>query len=750
MNEEFKPNSQAYQLFLEENYDRATELFAQDIEMFPDLIPNYWYLGLVLLLQGLEADAQMTWMEPFLDADLEQAQIWTNELVAVLLSEVERQRSLADLENCQHLQNAWAICQHIREIDPENAPNLLHLIQLSLDLDNLEEGDELLSQITDNLKSGLSIAIPNSLVRMTLEKLLNFSPLQPLTFQFAIACQQAHFVDAETLFNLLFARMEPFRHSLPLPLAIEYGELCHQLQPECLAVIANLTNWYQNAGRNLASAKLAQNMLAISDNLVDRIAANYLITRGFMQAGGCWAEASKAYQEYVHLVRSLIQSNIPVDINHILNLTTTGSFAFYFDDRPQATHQFLRELGDFTQTRIQQHFRHEGIGKSHEGSFEREPNNFEGKSKIRVGYLSQCLRRHSVGWISRWLLHYHDRDRFEIYAYSLVQTNDNVQQFISHNCTEFRHLSLADSIDRIADQIKQDRIDILVDLDSLTSNHCYSILALRPAPIQVTWLGMDAPELPTIDYFIADPYVLPKVADGYYDQKIWRLPQTYVAVNGFEVAVPSLRRQHLDIPQDAVIYLSCQTAVKRHPDTARLQLKIIKSVPNSYFLIKGCDELEVVQQFFMQIALEEGVSCDRLRFLPEVPSEEIHRANLGFVDIVLDTYPYNGATTTLETLWMGIPLVTKVGEQFAARNTYTMMMNAGVTDGIAWTDEEYINWGVQLGTDPQLRQKISHKLHSSRQIAPLWNAKAFTQDMENAYVQMWQKHMSGEESRKRN
>ncbi|MGA9383363.1 MAG: O-linked N-acetylglucosamine transferase, SPINDLY family protein, partial [Phormidium sp.] len=165
-------------------------------------------------------------------------------------------------------------------------------------------------------------------------------------------------------------------------------------------------------------------------------------------------------------------------------------------------------------------------------------------------------------------------------------------------------------------------------------------------------------------------------------------------------------------------------------------------VENSYFLIKGTADEESIKSFFIQIAESEGVSEERLRFLPDVPFEEIHRANLGIADIVLDTYPYNGATTTLETLWMGIPLVTKVGEQFASRNSYTMMMNVGVTEGIAWTDEEYVEWGVRLGKDAGLRQKIAWQLKQSRQTSPLWNGEKFTREMEKAYQQMWLKYCS--------
>jgi predicted O-linked N-acetylglucosamine transferase (SPINDLY family) len=213
-------------------------------------------------------------------------------------------------------------------------------------------------------------------------------------------------------------------------------------------------------------------------------------------------------------------------------------------------------------------------------------------------------------------------------------------------------------------------------------------------------------------------------------------------VDGFEVGVPTLRREDLKIEKDAVVYLSAQKGYKRHPDTARLQMQIIKEVPNSYFLIKGWGDDEAIKRFFIQSAELEGIDSSRLRFLSLDHSEAQHRANLSIADVVLDTFPYNGATTTLEVLWMGIPLVTRVGEQFAARNSYTMMMNAGITEGIAWSNEEYVEWGIRLGKDEALRQQVAWKLHKSRQTAPLWNGLQFTREIENAYEQMWQKYIS--------
>jgi predicted O-linked N-acetylglucosamine transferase (SPINDLY family) len=265
-------------------------------------------------------------------------------------------------------------------------------------------------------------------------------------------------------------------------------------------------------------------------------------------------------------------------------------------------------------------------------------------------------------------------------------------------------------------------------------------MALKPAPIQVTWLGLDASGIPAIDYFIADNYVLPKNAEEIYSEKIIRLPNSYLSVDGFEVGVPTRRRTDLNIPDDAIIYLTVQSGLKRTLNMICLQLQILQQVPNSYLLIKGFADKETIRELFLKSADELGISQDRLRFLPNDFNEETHRANLGIADIVLDTYPYSGATTTLETLWMGIPLVTRVGEQFAARNSYTFMKNAGISQGIAWSDEEYVQWGIKLGLNQNLREEIRYQLHQSRHRSPLWNGKKFTLDMEKAYEQIWQNH----------
>ncbi|NCQ43167.1 MAG: O-linked N-acetylglucosamine transferase, SPINDLY family protein, partial [Cyanobacteria bacterium] len=262
-------------------------------------------------------------------------------------------------------------------------------------------------------------------------------------------------------------------------------------------------------------------------------------------------------------------------------------------------------------------------------------------------------------------------------------------------------------------------------------------MAVKPAPIQVTWLGLDASGIPNIDYYIADPYVLPDHAQEYYSEKIWRLPQTYLAIDGFEIATPTRRREDFGLGKDDVIFMNLQNPAKLNPDILKSQLKIVNAVPHGYLFTKIRKDEEALKELVTKVAKSENVSLEKLRFIPSDITVETHRANLSIADVVLDTYPYNGSTTTLEALWAEIPVVTRVGEQFAARNSYTYMINAGITEGIAWSDEEYVEWGIKLGTDEQLRKEVSWKLRQSKKTSPLWNGKQFTREMEKAYQQMW-------------
>ncbi|MBD3880221.1 tetratricopeptide repeat protein [Phormidium tenue FACHB-886] len=539
------------------------------------------------------------------------------------------------------------------------------------------------------------------------------------------------------LLKFLLEQAQALNHAGYYEEAVQLGLICIELAPDDPNVLLPAANWMQHTDDPswlLESIALAETGLARSSSLIDQVLFTHLSLSALMSTCGEWQHSWKSYQIHKQLLASLGAGAEVADRNRLPNLLGMGAFLLYFEDNPKINRPIRSQFAAVCQAELQQQVATQRGQRYHQTY---APLGGSVNRPLKIGYLSECLRQHSIGWLIRWLLKYHDRHRFDVHLYSLMPAEDWLQNSFRAAYGD-RFQTLPPTAVEIADRIYQDKIDILVELDSLTSLSGCGAVALKPAPIQVNWLGYDASGIPGVDYFIADPYVLPEAAQSYYQEKIWRLPQTYIAVEGFEAHTPSLRRDQLGIPADAIAYLSSQSGLKRNPDNVRLQLRILKEVPHSYFLIKSWRaSLERLESFFGQLADAEGVSRDRLCFLPGVASEFTHRANLGLADVVLDTYPYNGATTTLEALWMGLPIVTRVGEQFAARNSYTMMQNVGLSEGIAWTDEEYVEWGVRLGQDATLREEIGYRLRRSRHTSPLWNAKVFTQQMETAFEQMW-------------
>ncbi|MCG5061240.1 MAG: O-linked N-acetylglucosamine transferase, SPINDLY family protein [Limnoraphis sp. WC205] len=723
---------QAEKCLLNGDYLQASRLYESAIETEPDVKSHYWNFGLMMLLQGEEAEAQTTWLFAMAEGEPEEVEQWTIELIQVLQHEAQRREYLEDWAV------AWAIRQHIREINPTDINNILNLIALSIFLKTYT-GEEFSSfDVFELLQSESSVEVDSQLLLLVLQTVLNYAPLDPQSLEFTKACLpyvsgQSELID---VLNTTATIISMTHHQAKL--AVEYAEFAFQLEPENTTVLFLITTLYQKAGNLDKGIELAKYCYAALEDLADKVYANHLILRGLMSAGGgSVVEVSSTLERHETLVNSFIELD-PGDLTQevTMRLFSTLFFPPYLRDEPQVNNKLRQQVAQICQKNVET-YAEDKVSQYKQKLASRQPIRNTDKP-LRVGYISYCLRNHSVGWLARWLFHHHNREKFQIYAYLInaKDRQDTLQDWYVNQADKAHEFPAG--CGEIADRISEDEIDILIDIDSITLDVTCEIMALKTAPVQVTWLGWDASEVQNIDYYIADPYVLPENAQEYYSETIWRLPQTYIAVDGFEVGTPTLRRDELNIPGDAVIYLSSQRGFKYHPQTAKMQMQILKEVPNSYFLIKGLIQQDIVKEFFIQLAKDEGINPDRLIFLSGVPTSYIHRANLAIADVVLDTFPYNGATTTLETLWMEIPMVTRVGQQFASRNSYTMMVNAGINEGIAWTDEEYVEWGIRLGTDEVLRQQVAWKLRKSKQTAPLWNGKQFTREMEKAYQQMWQ------------
>lgn len=728
-------HSQAYEWLVQGDYAAAANFYEQIIEQAPETPSYYWHFGLLLLLQRQEVEAQTVWLMGMGMVEPAQTELQTATLAEILQTEAARQEHSANLEL------AWLIRQHLRELVPAAVENLLHLVWLACQIQPLEP-EELADFGVAALLTAQSVGtLPTELVLATLAAVLQTVKPHPAVVELT----QASIRQVEDCAELL---------AVVLPAAVQMAHTKRQPTPAAqilaayldrdpgnVEVMGHLALFYQDAKDFERGLQVARDRLQASSTPVEQAHSSHLILRGLMTAGGYWQSAIATAQQHQARLAELTTADIyqahPVQATR---LYTAAYFLPYMKDDLRQNRAIQNHVSQLSQQGVLYHAQAvaERLPKRP------QPGSVDRQRPLRIGYLSHCLGRHSVGHLAQWLIRHHDRDRVQLYSYMLYPRHNDYMFDWYRDQFYKTHVMGIDSPDndslQLAEVIYHDAIDILIDLDSITIDLNCEVLALKPAPIQATWLGWDASGMPAVDYFIADPYVLPDGAQDHYSEKIWRLPHTYIAVDGFEIGVPTLRRQDLDIPPDAVVYLSAQRGFKRHRDTTQLQMQILKQVPNSYFLIKGLGNEQSIQAFFIELATAAGVDSNRLRFLPEAPSEAVHRANLAIADIVLDTFPYNGATTTLETLWMGLPLVTQVGEQFASRNSYTMLINAGMTEGIAWSAEEYVEWGVRLGHDAALRQQIHWKLLRSRQTAPLWDGKTFAREVENAYEQMWQQY----------
>ena len=725
-------------------YEQATQLVEQAIALTPECKDLYWTLGLLLLLQDRTEEAQATWLTALLDGDTAQSEQWHRDL-AQRLTQAAQQH-----EEREQIEAALLLRQQLQELEPADLENSLHLLRLRLQQPAFSGADFEEIPVAALLREQPEAPLSGDLLCWVVREALNRDPSHPATLDFlaaSAAWAAPHPERAQELTAILSpAALDLGLFKRQMEAAIHLCQLILTLEPQNTEILSHLSNFYQDSDAYEAGIATAYRFRGRATNLPDLVFGDKLTIKALMSTGGHWPEAKTVFHELEKHLQALV-AQVPKDLTplQVSRLHNSCFFAPYFCDTPAQNRHLQNQVAALCQHHIQYQLQDRYQRYQHRHYQRRQQDQLQPRPKLRLGYLSYCLKTHSVGWLARSLIQHHDRDRFEIYLY-MVATPDSFnplqEWYVSQSDRTFKS---ADGYE-LAQKIASDEVDVLIDLDSITTDLTCNTLALKPAPVQVTWLGWDASGLPAIDYFIADPYVLPATAQAYYRETIYRLPQTYLAIDGFEVGLPTRRREDLQVPPEAVLYYSVQKGYKRHPDTMRLQLKIIKAVPNSYFLLKGSSDTEAMQESFYQLADQEGVARDRLRFLDVDPTEATHRANLGLADIVLDTYPYNGATTTMETLWMGVPLVTRVGEQFSARNSYTMLMNAGVAEGIAWSDAEYVEWGVRFGTDANLRQKVAWQLRQGRRTAPLWHGRQFTREMEQAYETMWSRYAQAQEA----
>jgi protein O-GlcNAc transferase len=361
--------------------------------------------------------------------------------------------------------------------------------------------------------------------------------------------------------------------------------------------------------------------------------------------------------------------------------------------------------------------------------------------RLRIGYVSADFRRHPVAWFTESLLRAHDRSAVEITCYSNNRVDDEATERLKSLADRWRPIRGLDDAAGAA-LIRDDAIDILVDLSGHTTGNRLGIFLAKPAPVQCTWLGYYATTgLATIDYIIADRFVLPEGEEGLYVEKPWRLPDSYLC---FTPPDPAVAIGELPASRNGrVTFGSCNNVFKVNLAVVGLWSRLLHEVPDSALLLRShvLTDARVRSRLAEQFAAN-GVSGERLTLLPVAPREEL-LATYNAIDIALDPFPYGGGTTTAEALWMGVPVVSLRGDRFTGRVSESILAAIGLPDLVVADADAYLARAAALAADLPRLAALRADLRRRVERSPICEALRFARNLEAAYRAMWREWCAG-------
>ena len=369
-----------------------------------------------------------------------------------------------------------------------------------------------------------------------------------------------------------------------------------------------------------------------------------------------------------------------------------------------------------------------------------------GFDKIILGYFSADFRNHPVAQLIRGVFKLHDRDAFKVCCYSFGKDDGSIYRSqIMRDCDHFVDLQSMNSRE-IACRLNEDKVSILIDLMGHTSGNKMEVCAMRPAPVQVTYLGFPGTTgAEFFDYIITDKIVSPLNHKAFYSEKFVYMPHCYqVNSNVQEIADLDWRRSDVGLPDDKFVFSSFNQPVKIEPLMFDCWMKILNRVPESVLWLLWDNSM--AENNLRQTAQNRGVNPGRLIFAPKLAKEE-HLARMQLVNLALDTRVYNGHTTTSDSLWAGIPVVTLLGSHFASRVSASILSAIGMPDLITHDLKEYEDLAVYLASNGNQLIQLRQKLRTYRKTKPLFDTPRFVQGLEQAYQTMWQIFVNGEKPR---
>jgi predicted O-linked N-acetylglucosamine transferase (SPINDLY family) len=368
---------------------------------------------------------------------------------------------------------------------------------------------------------------------------------------------------------------------------------------------------------------------------------------------------------------------------------------------------------------------------------------------LRIGCISGDLRAHPVGFFMESVLEHIDRARFEVVAYPTLAQEDDLTARIKTRFASWSSIAEMDD-ETAATKIRADRIHILIDLSGHTAHNRLPLLAWKPAPVQVTWLGYFATTgVPGIDYLLADRVSVPESRSEQFTETVWYLPDCRFCFSP-PTDAKRLRPAPLPALRNGFITFGCfQNLLKLNDSVLEAWGRIFRELPQARLRIQNRSmSFATAQARLRERLTRAGIASDRVTMAGQSARREYLLAHSD-VDIVLDTFPYTGATTTCEALWMGVPTLTLSGDTIVSRQGTSLLVSAGQSDWIAGNESDYVIRATTLGSDIERLAKLRASLRETVLASPLFDAPRFARHLEEALRGMWKQKTDNGELRSR-
>jgi predicted O-linked N-acetylglucosamine transferase (SPINDLY family) len=365
----------------------------------------------------------------------------------------------------------------------------------------------------------------------------------------------------------------------------------------------------------------------------------------------------------------------------------------------------------------------------------------EREGPLRIGYLSSDLREHAVGFLMSEVFALHERKAVEVFAYYCgPQTNDALHTHFRTTADHFKSITDLDDVEA-ARQIAADGIQLLIDLNGYTREARLKLVARRPAPLIVNWLGYPGTMgSPYHHYVVADEHIIPSEHERYYAEKVLRLPCYQPSNRARDVHSGAVSRAEFGLPAQATVYCCFNGSHKINRFTFERWLMVLAQVPESVLWLLG--STPETNERLRDYAEQRGIERKRLVFADKV-ANRYHLVRYPLADLFLDTTPYGAHTTASDALWMGVPVLTLSGRSFASRVCGSLVRAAGIPELVCASAQEYVERAVAFGHERSRLEPYREKLRQGRESCTLFDMPGLVRNLEGLYAQMWDDHRNG-------